>query len=469
MLLSPSTRTDEWLTRHDLPVLLGLMLLGFVLLAPSLFSASPGVVGHPYNDIAREFFGGRTFGFSTLARGVFPFWNPYLFGGTPYFANPQSALLYPLNFLFLALPVWAAINVTMALHLGLAAAGTYLFGRSVGMGRLPAALAGVVFGWSAHLMLAVYAGHLSNLCTIPWIPLGLAALERTLTGSRRGLAAVALAWTVALMVLAGHLQYAAFGVVGMAVYGGVRLAQTAESKEAALRAAWRLAAAGALGAALVAVQVVPTLEFFGHSFRYAVDPQYWVTLFRFPPENLVTLLVPDLFGDFIRSAYWGRWYYWEMCLYVGLVPLGLTALALVRRPHPSVAALAAMGAVALILALDGALPGLGGLLAALPGFRAFRGYSKFIVLCALVLAVLAGWGLEAWIAGRSAREAVDRPASRYLGLGLLILAGAAALGLWLWTSGPPRFWAALVQGAYVPYEPIFRPAPSAIETFLEDT
>ncbi|MDA2915980.1 hypothetical protein MYX64_03935 [Nitrospinae bacterium AH_259_B05_G02_I21] len=311
MSSSPSTRTDEWLTRHDLPVLLGLMLLGFALLAPSLFSASPGVVGHPYSDVAREFFGGRAFGFGSLARGVFPFWNPYLFGGTPYFANPQSALLYPLNFLFLALPVWAAINVTVALHLGLAASGTYLFGRSVGMGRLPAALAGVVFGWSAHLVLAVYAGHLSNVCTIPWIPLSLAALERTLTGGRRGLAAVALAWAVALMVLAGHLQYVAFAMVGMAVYGGVRLAQTAESKEAALRAAGRLAAAGALGAALVAVQVVPTFEFFTHSVRQAVEAREWVRWFHLPPENLATLVVPDLFGNHLGSTYWGR-FFWRL-------------------------------------------------------------------------------------------------------------------------------------------------------------
>lgn len=467
---SPTTQTDEWLTLRDLPALLALTLAGFALLAPSLWPVSPAVVGYPGSDVAREYFGSRTFAYSALARGIFPFWNPHLFGGTPYFANPQSALLYPLNYIFLILPVWAAINATMALHLGLAASGTYLFSRSMGMSRLPAALAGVAFGWSAHMVLSVYNGSLSNVCTIPWIPISLAALERTLTGHRRGLAAVALAWAVALMVLAGHIQYAVFGMVGMVIYGGVRLVQTAKNRDAALRAVGRIAVAGVLAAALVAVQVVPTLELLNDSVRQAVDARAWVRWFHLPPENLVTLIVPDLFGNQLRSTYWGRFFYGGNILYVGLIPLGLAALALLRRPSRSVTALVVMGGTALLLALDGAIPGIAELFAALPGFRAFRGYAKFVALLSLALAVLAGWGLESWMTEHYKRptEGRSRPRTRLFGAGLFVIAIAAALVLWLRTEVPTQTWAAIVQKAYVPGESAFIP-PSIYKTFLEKT
>ncbi|MDA2915975.1 YfhO family protein [Nitrospinae bacterium AH_259_B05_G02_I21] len=159
-----------------------------------------------------------------------------------------------------------------------------------------------------------------------------------------------------------------------------------------------------------------------------------------------------------------------MCLYVGLVPLAFAALALVRRRHPSVVALAAMGAASLVLALDGAIPGLGELLAALPGFRAFRGYSKFIAIAGLALAVLAGWGLEAWMAGRSEREEAGRPRARRLGGGLLLVAGAAALGLWLWTTVPANTWESIIRWAHVEGETRFSlPASPLDRTVLEET
>jgi hypothetical protein len=42
--------------------------------------------------------------------------------------------------------------------------------------------------------------------------------------------------------------------------------------------------------------------------------------FAFPPENLVTLVVPGIFGDMVRTPYWGRWTLSETSLFVGVPP-----------------------------------------------------------------------------------------------------------------------------------------------------
>src|SRR4051794_12829934 len=39
-----------------------------------------------------------------LLAGRIPLWNPYIYAGTPYAANPQCSLFYPLSWWYLFLP-----------------------------------------------------------------------------------------------------------------------------------------------------------------------------------------------------------------------------------------------------------------------------------------------------------------------------------------------------------------------------
>ncbi len=55
----------------------------------------------PWNPIMwdgmAEFYPWRLFYARTVHQGFLPLWNPYQFCGTPFLANGQSAVLYPLN------------------------------------------------------------------------------------------------------------------------------------------------------------------------------------------------------------------------------------------------------------------------------------------------------------------------------------------------------------------------------------
>ena len=55
-------------------------------------------------DVARHIFPWKKFTIDTLKNGQIPFWDPYNFSGNPLMANFQSAVFYPGNIVFFALP-----------------------------------------------------------------------------------------------------------------------------------------------------------------------------------------------------------------------------------------------------------------------------------------------------------------------------------------------------------------------------
>ena len=64
-----------------------------------------------------------------LRAGHLPLWNPYLFLGVPFLANPQAAVLYPLHWPLSWLRPEQALVWSALLHAWLAAGFTYTFAR----------------------------------------------------------------------------------------------------------------------------------------------------------------------------------------------------------------------------------------------------------------------------------------------------------------------------------------------------
>src|SRR5579883_2609524 len=56
-------------------------------------------------DLITAFYPSRAFAARAVHEGTLPLWNPYLLGGVPFLASPQSSLFYPPNFLYYILPV----------------------------------------------------------------------------------------------------------------------------------------------------------------------------------------------------------------------------------------------------------------------------------------------------------------------------------------------------------------------------
>ena len=84
---------------------LGLLVLTLAMFFDVLFLPGDAVLSNAKTDLASQFVHWRGFGFGEIARGNLPLWNPHIYSGAPFLAGFQSALLYPLNVLYLVLPL----------------------------------------------------------------------------------------------------------------------------------------------------------------------------------------------------------------------------------------------------------------------------------------------------------------------------------------------------------------------------
>jgi hypothetical protein len=367
---------------------------------------------NPFGDLPARFAPLWDFTFSRLRAGRAPLWDPLILGGVPNLGGLESGMMYPPNWLHLVLPLGAALNVLLFLHLWLCAAFTALWARRLGASREGAALAGLAWMLSGPVFPHLFAGYATLLYALAWAPLLYCAIDGWLEeGSTRWLAIGAVAG--ALQLLSGNPQTAYYsGLVGLG-YAVLR----ARGRLAQPRRALGLAALFALAAALAAAQLLPALEASRECARagagYAFTAQ-----FSLPPEGLLTALAPHWLGG-ASAPYFGRLYLWEASIFVGLIAALLAAAC--PRKHRGPLLGAAGGA--LLLALGAHTPLHALLSRVLPGFALFRGSSKFAAQATLFACAAAGLGYD-----EAARPKVARTLA-WAALALAALCAAAAAGV----------------------------------------
>ncbi len=402
------------------------------------------------NDLSNMFLHWLRFAVSSIQQGQFPLWNPYSFSGLPFVANPQPALFYPPTWLALLMPVTRALGLIAVLHLWLAGVGMYAWLRSEGASAAGALLGGAVFAFSGYFFVRMYAGHLGVITTGAWLPLLLWVYRRTVERRSWKLAVLG-GLPAGLSILAGHTAsfiYVALALVAYAAFcawEGWREERACQETRffpknlvsVALPLAW----AGVMlltGLALAAVQLLPMAELAMRSTRQAAPSYDFAARFSWPPGYLLTLLVPNFFGEPAHTGYWGDGIYDEFIFYVGVLPLFLALLGL-RLRHRLAPFLFALGLGALLLALGkyGSLYPL--FYRFVPLFRMARAPARAGFLFTLAAAALAGLTVTAL---QSSAEGKDEERARLLeplqrplvltiagGTLALVVAGFAAFAL----------------------------------------
>jgi len=433
---TPAGRRGVLLDALAVACILALLL---ALLGPALFSRVPAGLGDALGDGRTQFYPWRVFGFERWRDEGLPLWNPYALLGMPFVANLQSAMFYPVNWLCFVLPVHAACNWAVLINLFLSAAFTYSFARRLGLSRPAGFAAGVTYALAANHFFRVYQGHWSFLGAMPWAPAVLWCTEGVLRGGGARAALLGAA-ALALQLLAGMPQITFYTGLLAAVYFVVRLAAAPAAERPARHAALRrvgLMAAMVAGALLLsAVQMLPALELARESSRMERVTLEWATQYSLPPENLIGLVVPGAFGP-VRSeglAYWGRWNFWEVGCYMGLVGLMLAGLAAPLVPWRRWAPFAAPGALLVLIATARYHPLYGVLFRRAPGFNLFRAPGRAAALLGLCVGMAAGMGLDALFIPRGMRRgrrwAVTAVAATLLATALAASAAGPEPALW---------------------------------------
>ncbi len=380
--------------------ILTLLACGSTIFSGTRVLASPGT------DLTLQFLAWRQFGFGELSHGNLALWNPHIFGGTPYFAGFQSALLYPPNWLHLILPLARAINLLIALHVFGAGYFTYLSCRQRAS-VVASILAGTMFMLGGPYFLHIYAGHLPHICVIVWIPLILMAIDGIVeTGHIKWVILGSIA--IAMQVLAGHPQYVYYTGIIATIYA-IALSVARRSPKAV--GLFGLMYMG--GVLLSAVQLFPGISLTRETVRSGGVSYAFAGTFSLPPENFLTLFWPNILGALTppepiadwSKFYYGRTYLWESSLFVSVTGAALAlhgAIAMADKRLRWV--MAASLAACIVLALGRHTPLYGLMYRFVPKYGSFRGTVKFMAPAAALVSMLAAIGFDRLMSARSLRS-----------------------------------------------------------------
>ncbi|HEV3458050.1 MAG TPA: YfhO family protein [Thermoanaerobaculia bacterium] len=367
-----------------------------------------------------------------LRAGRLPVWNPHQFAGSPFWANGQSAPLFPLHLLFTILPLQLGFVLLPWLRLVIGGCGVWMLARELDLGLLAALVAALTFALSGMPVSFALFPMGNALALVPWVLWAVERLAAAGGGAARGSGAVtramlpavaALAAAAGLQLLAGHPETAAHTALLSLIYLAVRGA-------ARPVAAWLGWAAGWLAAtALAAVQLLPLAFILPHTSRWqeaqaGAEPPLGLLL-----QQPLRLVLPELYGHPAHGTWWGPFNYSATAVYAGALALPLAAAGLARAWQlrsamapptsspaagpPGVAGLPPGAASAardrrwLALAVTAAFafaaayhwPVVRDLLGALPVLGR-AAHHRLLFGVELGLALLAGAGCDEWLAGR---------------------------------------------------------------------
>jgi hypothetical protein len=396
-------------------LMLASLVLVLVLPSDALLSA-----GGIDDDMVAQFVSSRAYLTDSLRHGHFPLWNPFTYGGQPFLGGFESAVFYPLNLLFLYLPLPRALNFSILLHLVILGWGMERWATRRGLNPWAAILAGFfVMPFTGAVFPHIYAGHLSNLCTMAWAPWIFVGLETWIwQGNRRGLFLASAA--ICLQILAGHVQYFFYTAVAVGIQS---LVLSAAEPAARRRAIPTVAGCYLTAIALGAAQLLPGIAASSEGIRQQKLDYNFAAAFGFPPENFLTIIAPGFFGNLGTPIYWGRSSLWEMSLFIGAFgPLMIVvALSEIGRKRRAVILDLLVAGSLLVLALGVHTPVFDPFYRFVPGFDRFRGWSKFIFPATLFLVLVIATGIDVL-----SREKIPRTIA-WVGLLAGLISGGAGL------------------------------------------
>ena len=399
-------------------MLVAIPTAGFVL--PDLFGGHLLITG----DNLQQNYPLRVLVGSMLRHGQLPFWNQYIFSGTPLMADFNAGAFYPLTGLFVVMPDRAAWVATEVIVFSAVAIGMYVFLRSLTLSTAACLLGAATFAFAGPVLSQV--NHLDmteGFVAIPWMLLAVLHIVR----DGRWRWSILLGIAFASVILAGApeamLDEALLVIAYAALSAGL-------SRERWWRVLSRCAAGVALALSLAAIQWLPGLEAIRSSQR---GSGVFAAAGSYPTPFSIFALVPYLdggYGHLGEATFFGQYNLPEVGIYLGILPL----IALVTLLHPRWPSRIAardrltwyvVGLFGLLLALGSNTP-LEHVFNALPLYGNQRLQSRNMVTVATAICVLfAGW------IDRTDSPRPKDPLSRYDRIMALVPFGiVAALSIW---------------------------------------
>lgn len=378
------------------------------------------LLGHAYlwEDFLYHDYPSRNFAAVSMASGEIPLWNPYSFNGMPFLADIQKTVFYlPCTILTLFVNggrlsfYW--LELMIILHYVLAGVGMFYLARSFELRRVPALFAGAAYMLSGFMI--THAIHQYIITLVAWYPLILLLFRKALAGHWK--------WVFLCALILGHSTLAGFPQLTLYLYFFLfayfvfELSTTYGGKNLfshpSLVASSKVATIIILSVAVASIQLLPTLEFADLTFRAQITYQK-ATEGQFSWEQLITFLYPKFFGTAGPEGYnyhgpGTYWYYWETCMYIGVLPLILLAMSsMLVRKNKYIAFFFAFGIFSVLFALGDNFIVHRFFFDFVPRFSTFRNPARMGVFLTFSAALLAGFTLQHMLYAQKATQESKR-------------------------------------------------------------
>lgn len=236
------------------------------------------------SDSVFQFEPWRHFVKETIFSGVFPLWNNLNAGGVPLFANAQSAILFPINFVYYIFPPSVSLNLIPVLKLNFLFLFTFLYLRSIRISNAVSLLGGITVCFSGFSLVWLLWPH-TNVYI--FLPLFLYLTEKIRSGKGEKKWYVLLSVSYCLAIFGGHYETLLHMMLLHLPYAFFRF-------QLDRRKFFVFMVFVILGVLLSAVQIVPFLEYFLNSsaFAYRTHSAY----LYLPVQSAVLNILPFLSG-----------------------------------------------------------------------------------------------------------------------------------------------------------------------------
>jgi hypothetical protein len=333
---------------------------------------------------------------SLLTDRMIPLWNPHILSGFPFAANPLSGLFYPGGWPALFLPLPAGLSVMAAAHILWGEVGCYRYLRSLGVGRGPALLGGLMFGFMPKLASHYGAGHLTLIYAVSWTP--------WLLIHHRGSQGWLQDGAVLALIFLADPRWIAYSGAGWLVYRAVHHRQSLQSF---VVRSMKTTAFALLGAAPL---LLPLAEFLSRSSRRNLGSSD-VFAFSLPPAGLPGVFFPKGGGNPEWELYLGG---------VGLMAVCL--LWMVKDKSPTERFWLGAIVLSLIWSFGEHLPFLTWT-AELPGMNLLRVPPRALFITGMAASVSAAFTGKAYLKGRLNLRRSRLTAAGVLAAGSITIAG----------------------------------------------
>ncbi len=411
----------------------------------------------PPDAIASRSFG--PFIHDALKRGIYPLWNPYIFGGMPSFASLSSApymdvigmIIYGIIWIFkLVIPLtdFTRIFVNYLLFGGF----VYLLLRTKKLLPSVALFSSIAMIFMPQVIAYAAFGHNTKLGSAVLIPLLFLLVDRLLEKqnllffSLTGLA-------VGLQLLRAHVQicfYTEFMIGIYFIYWIILELKDKKNWGRILRGTGLLIGALVTGVLVSAVLNLSVWEYSHYSIRGTAGglAYHYATNWSFPPSEILTYFIPSFMG-FGGQTYWGPMPFTDFPLYFGLITFLMAGLALILKRNRTTWFFTILAIITLIISFGKYFPLFyGPMFKFFPFFNKFRAPKMIQILFEFSMVVLAAYGLQGIIDScTNIKDTEFKKVKQYLlafgsvvgVLFLILLLGKSAYFGWASKAGQARF------------------------------